>query len=74
MTGQTFTLTADGVFDHGIGDASCEEGWCGGLEGFPRPCKCGKPTATASSTPILVMRMRKAIFGWCTSATVAETT
>lgn len=41
MTGQTFTLTADGVFDHGIGDASCEEGWCGGLEGFPRPCKCG---------------------------------
>lgn len=27
--------------EHEVGNPKCEEGWCGGSYGFPKPCDCG---------------------------------
>jgi hypothetical protein len=33
----TFDVSGEGLYQHHIGDARCDECWTG----FPRPCKCG---------------------------------
>jgi hypothetical protein len=37
---ETFDVSGEDVYAHGIGDAGCHEGWCGN-NFFPTPCVCG---------------------------------
>lgn len=27
--------------EHRVGDPRCVDGWCGGIDGYPKPCRCG---------------------------------
>lgn len=37
----TIDVGGEGIYTHEIGNGACEEGWCGGGSGYPKPCICG---------------------------------
>jgi len=39
--GKCFDVSGEGLYQHEIGNANCQEGWCSGGGGFPHPCRCG---------------------------------
>ncbi len=38
----TIDVSGEGLYQHPVGDRKCQEGWCSGLSGYPKPCeRCG---------------------------------
>lgn len=39
MIPDTIDVSGEGLYQHEVGNAECEEGWCG--NNLPKPCPCG---------------------------------
>lgn len=37
----TFFVGFEELYEHEIGNAKCDEGWCAHGNEYPKPCKCG---------------------------------